>query len=48
MNFGAAMATAAKLTVAEVRELRSEPTPHDRVQLPGVYVDRVFVAPEAK
>lgn len=48
MNFGAAMATAAKLTIAEVRELRSEPTPHDRVQLPGVYVDRVFVAPEAK
>jgi 3-oxoacid CoA-transferase A subunit len=46
-NFGTAMATAAALTVAEVRMVRDEPTPQDRVQLPGVYVDRVVVAPEA-
>ncbi len=45
-NFGTAMATAAKLTVAEVRMMHDEPIPPDRVQLPGVYVDRVVVAPE--
>jgi 3-oxoadipate CoA-transferase alpha subunit len=47
-NFGPAMATAAKLAVAEVRVINDEPTPHDRVQLPGIYVDRVLVAPEIK
>ena len=47
-NFGTAMATAAKLTVAEVRVMLDEPIPQDRVQLPGVYVDRVVVAPEIK
>jgi len=41
MNFGPVMATAAKLTVAEVRTVLDEPMPHERVQLPGVYVDRV-------
>ena len=41
-NFGPAMATAAKLAVAEVRTVRGEPIPHDRVQLPGIYVDRVL------
>jgi 3-oxoadipate CoA-transferase, alpha subunit len=41
MNFSPAMATAAKLAVAEVRAVLDEPMPHDRVQLPGVYVDRV-------
>jgi acyl CoA:acetate/3-ketoacid CoA transferase alpha subunit len=35
------MATAASLTVAEVRTVLDEPLPHERVQLPGVYVDRV-------
>ena len=46
MNFGPVMATAAKLTVAEVCEVVDEPMPHERVQLPGVYVDRVVaVAP---
>src|SRR5215207_4231741 len=33
-NFGPAMATAAKLAVAEVRAFEDEPVPHDRVQLP--------------
>ena len=41
-NFGPVMATAAKLAVAEVRAVCGEPIPHDRVQLPGVYVDRVL------
>jgi 3-oxoadipate CoA-transferase alpha subunit len=41
MNFGPVMATAAKLAVAEVRAVLDDPIPHDRVQLPGIYVDRV-------
>jgi 3-oxoadipate CoA-transferase, alpha subunit len=41
MNFGPVMATAARLAVAEVRAVLDEPMPHSRVQLPGVYVDRV-------
>src|SRR4029453_12203222 len=41
MNFGPVMATAAKLAVAEVRTVLDEPLPHERVQLPGVYVGRV-------
>jgi 3-oxoadipate CoA-transferase, alpha subunit len=41
MNFGPVMATAATITVAEVRAVLDEPMPHERVQLPGVYVDRV-------
>jgi 3-oxoacid CoA-transferase A subunit len=39
MNFGPVMATAAACVVAEVRAV--EPIPHERVQLPGLYVDRV-------
>jgi len=41
MNFGPVMAAAATLAVAEVRAVLDEPMPHERVQLPGVYVDRV-------
>ena len=41
MNFGPVMATAAGLAVAEVRTMLDAPMPHERVQLPGVYVDRV-------
>jgi 3-oxoadipate CoA-transferase, alpha subunit len=41
MNFGPVMATAAGLAVAEVRTVLDEPMPHTRVQLPGIYVDRV-------
>jgi len=41
MNFGPVMATAAACVVAEVRAVREEPLPHERVQLPGLYVDRV-------
>lgn len=45
-NFGPAMATAARLTVAEVRAIEPEPIPHTRAQLPGVCIDRVVVATE--
>ena len=45
MNFGPVMATAAKLAVAEVRIVTDEPLPHERVQLPGIYVDRVVAVP---
>jgi 3-oxoacid CoA-transferase A subunit len=40
-NFGPVMATAAKLSVAEVRVADAAPIPHYRVQLSGIYVDRV-------
>jgi 3-oxoacid CoA-transferase A subunit len=45
MNFGPVMATAATLAVAEVRAMLDEPMPHEQVQLPGVYVDRVVAVP---
>jgi 3-oxoacid CoA-transferase A subunit len=46
MNFGPVMATAAKLAIAEVRAMLDEPMPHDKVRLPGAYIDRVVtVAP---
>ena len=41
MNFSPAMATAAKLVVAEVRAVADEPIPQEQVQVPGIYVDRV-------
>src|SRR6266705_1045434 len=41
MNFGPVMASAAKLAVAEVRTVADEPLPRERIQLPGIYVDRV-------
>jgi 3-oxoadipate CoA-transferase alpha subunit len=41
MNFAPAMAMAARVAVAEVRTLLAEPMPHDRVQLPGAFVDRI-------
>jgi 3-oxoadipate CoA-transferase, alpha subunit len=44
MNFGPAMATASQLTIAEVREFSDTPIPPERVQLSGVFVDRIFVA----
>jgi len=42
MNFGPAMATAAKLAIAEVRATQEAPIAPTLVQLPGVYVQRVF------
>jgi 3-oxoacid CoA-transferase A subunit len=41
-NFGPVMATAARLAVAEVRTVLDTPLPHERVQLPGVYIDRIL------
>lgn len=46
MNFGPAMAMAAALAVAEVRATQENPIEPQRVQLSGVFVDRV-VAVEA-
>lgn len=47
-NFGPAMATAAKLAVAEVRNVRDQPMPHTEVQLPGIYVDRLVAVGDKK
>lgn len=44
-NFGPAMACAARLAVAEVRAMTDTPLAHDRIQLPGIYIDRVVTAP---
>lgn len=40
-NFGPAMATAARRTVAEVREVTESPMAQTEIMLPGVYVDRI-------
>ncbi|MSO90247.1 MAG: 3-oxoacid CoA-transferase subunit A [Acetobacteraceae bacterium] len=40
-NFGQAMATAAALTIAEVREATETPMAQTKIMLPGTYVDRV-------
>ena len=40
-NFGPAMATAARVAVAEVRASTEEPIAHDRIKLSGIYIDRV-------
>ncbi len=40
-NFGPVMATAARLTVAEVREATDTPMAQPEIMLPGVYVDRI-------
>jgi 3-oxoacid CoA-transferase A subunit len=41
-NFGPAMATAAKLAIAEVRIALDQPIPPTEVQLSGVFVNRVL------
>ncbi len=41
MNFSPAMATAARLTIAEVRAVEDAAIAHERVQVPGVFVDRI-------
>jgi 3-oxoacid CoA-transferase A subunit len=46
MNFSPAMATAARLTIAEVRAVEDAPIAHERVQVPGVFVDRIVRASE--
>ena len=48
-NFGPAMATAARLTVVEVKELLDEETiPPQQVVTPGIYVDRVIALPDLR
>src|SRR5262249_12388166 len=42
MNLARVMATDAKRAVAEVRMALEEPLPHQRVQLPGCFIDRVL------
>lgn len=46
-NFGPAMAAAAKVTIAEVRQVVAdgEIDPH-HVRTPGIYVDRIITVPE--
>jgi 3-oxoacid CoA-transferase A subunit len=46
MNFGPVMAMAARVAVAEVRAVLDEPMPHERVQLPGAFVDRIVAVGE--
>jgi 3-oxoacid CoA-transferase A subunit len=46
MNFGPVMATAARLAIAEVRAVEPAPIPHERVQLPGIYIDRIVAVSE--
>ena len=46
MNFGPSMATAARLVIAEVRAVEAAPIPQERVQVPGIYVDRVVAVSE--
>jgi 3-oxoadipate CoA-transferase, alpha subunit len=46
MNFSPAMATAARLTIAEVRAVEDAAIPHERVQVPGVFVDRIVKVSE--
>ena len=48
MNFGPVMATAAKLAVAEVRAMEDEPIAQQRVQLPGIYIDRVLAVGDVR
>lgn len=47
-NFGPAMATAARIAVAEVRATQDEPIAPGRVQLTGVYVDRVVAVGDGR
>lgn len=46
-NFGPMMATAAKLAIAEVNQAQHAAIPYEQVQLPGVYIDRVFATEAA-
>ena len=43
-NFGAAMATAARLTIVEVEEISAQTLRPEQIHLPGIYVQRVLQA----
>ena len=47
-NFGPAMATASRVTVAEVRAFEDAPLPHTEIQLPGVFVRRTVAVGDAR
>jgi 3-oxoadipate CoA-transferase alpha subunit len=47
-NFGPAMATAAHMTIAEVRAFEDVPLPHTEVQLPGIFVRRAVAVGDAR
>jgi 3-oxoacid CoA-transferase A subunit len=47
-NFGPAMATAAKVTVIEVDEISDEPLPPQRIDIPGIFTQRVIAAPDER
>jgi 3-oxoadipate CoA-transferase alpha subunit len=47
-NFGPAMATASRVTVAEVRAFEDAPLPHTEIQLPGVFVRRAVAVGDAR
>ena len=46
-NFAAAMATAAKVAVAQVRELTAQPLTAREIDIPGIYIQRVIALGEA-
>lgn len=45
-NFGPAMATASKTAVVEVKSFSEDLLAPERIHLPGIYVDRIVLAPE--
>ena len=47
-NFGPAMATAARMTIAEVRAFEDTPLPHTEIGLSGAFVHRVVAVGDAR
>jgi 3-oxoacid CoA-transferase A subunit len=47
-NFGPAMAAAARVTVVEVDRLSEEPLDPHRIDIPGIYVQRVIALPDGR
>ena len=45
-NFAAAMAAAATVAIAQVREFRAEPLAPREIDIPGIYVQRVIAVGE--
>ncbi|MCB1745268.1 MAG: 3-oxoacid CoA-transferase subunit A [Gammaproteobacteria bacterium] len=48
MNFGPAMAAAAKVAVVEVDEISEQPLAQRMIDVPGIYVDRVIALPDRR
>ena len=47
-NFGPAMAMAAKVAVVEVDEISDDPLPPDRIDIPGIFTQRVIAVPDER